>query len=224
MKRTSPALNVNIKKMFNSFYFLHPHKTAGMYIYKNILFQIEKYLNKNNIKILNNPINDSMPHYGWHPEITEKTYILASFREPVYQVISLYASHGNYTKDYLITHLDDENSPFFNNQSKSLCFDANLEDFAKQCKQPDLDLAISRAKRINKVINPAESINNVELCIYILKQFGITNYDNIILNKEPFNVNKYSNNIYNSLTESEKSRIIERSNVDYAVYNMLQNG
>ena len=218
---------------YDSIYFLHVMKTGGRHLRNTVFIPIINELKKNNIKI----INEKHSHSGWHSEINDKTYIVTSLRDPVEQVVSLYAhnkslnKNGKPIKDFDASELTKDKFlsavstlyEYQNFQSKSYLHDQfddrilNHEGFLF-----DDDLYIKRKNRVNLVLN-MKDINNNELKIQEkifldLQIDGKTNPKPAFSNgKELYNPE--SKKLYDKLSSDEKKFIIEKNKKDENLYN-----
>jgi hypothetical protein len=218
---------------YDSIYFLHVMKTGGRHLRNTVFIPIINELKKNNIKI----INENHGHSGWHSEISDKTYIVTSLRDPVQQVVSLYAhgislsKKGKPIKKFNASALEKDiflNAvstclEYQNFQSKSYLHDQfddrilNHEGFLF-----DENLYIERKNRVNLILN-MKDINNNEIKIQEkifldLQINGVTNSVPAFPNAKGLH-NPESKKLYNKLSSDEKKFIRQKNSKDEDLYN-----
>ena len=218
---------------YDSIYFLHVMKTGGRHLRNTVFIPIIDELKKNNIKI----INEKHGHTGWHSEITDKTYIVTSLRDPVEQVVSLYAhgislsKNGKPIKKFDASDLEKDiflnavstRLEYQNFQSKSYLHDQfddrilNHEGFLF-----DENLYIKRKNRVNLILN-MKNINGNEIKIQEkifldLQINGITNPNPAFSNTKGL-YNSESKKLYNKLSNDEKNFIRQKNKKDEDLYN-----
>jgi len=216
---------------FDSIYYLHIHKTGGRWLFLKSHEVLKNLIDLNKFKILN-PSGTDESHWGWIPEITNKTFIYTSFREPVKQICSLYVHSNNIEKIKLdknkfFKDLKAYPNLYSNNQSKHLCYNnmnGILNIWAEKCPQPSLELAMKRIKRINCIFLINNNIlTKKDLTNKFINKNILDNTDNDILdntdNKNYLFSNDCSKILYNSLTDEEKEIVRSYSPIDQQVYN-----
>lgn len=238
--------NWTSKIKFNSFYYLHIPKTGGRWLSSkldNLLetFDYHKIKTVNDARKYDSEIgqergsDDSEGYYehtGWHPEINEKTFILATFRDPVKQLCSLwtnsneeaiYASGIN--KELFLKDIKNESS-YLNNQSASLSNSGKLKDFGIGLENLDIDLLIKRIDRINQIIliqdKEIDFSKEMDLLLKTIEINLEVKIDRWRNNTAAYkNKNPMSRSLFNSLSDEEKQYIAELQNLDTALYNRI---
>jgi len=218
---------------YDSIYFLHIMKTGGRHLRNSVFIPITDQLQKNNITIIN---NNNYPHTGWHSKITDKTYIVTALRNPIEQVVSLFAhgisldKNGKETKVYNSSELEKNkfldyvsNSLEYQNfQSKSYMHN-ELNSKVLQDKELSINnnIFIERKNRVNLIIK-TEDIKNNEKNIQekIFLDLGISH---IAKSKPAFFKNKNfynheSKKLYDSLLDNEKKFILQYNRIDEHLY------
>ena len=187
---------------FNSIYYIHIPKTAGRWYTRAVngpvidILTTKKH-NIFNINKKNSQLSQST-HWGWLPEIDDKTFVHTVVREPISHICSLFAHrhighpkwfdnqvlHSNREitdwekqKDDMIDSLFKNKLEYSNNQSKNIFFYENkgFKDIVIKKNDPDKDLLIKKIKRINQIFtfSETEQLNHIE-CIYkVLQQMNI---------------------------------------------------
>ena len=233
------------KIKFNSFYYLHIPKTGGRWLTSKLDNLLETF-DHHKIKTINDirehdsvigqeRTDDSEGYYehtGWHPEINEKTFILATFRDPVKQICSLwtnsnekriYASGIN--TELFLKDIKNESS-YLNNQSVSLSNSGKLKDFGMSLENLDIDLLIKKIDRINQIIliqdKEIDFSKEMDLLLESMEidlEVKIDRWRNNIAAYK--NKNPMSRSLFNSLSDEEKQYIAELQNLDTALYNRI---
>ncbi len=216
--------------MYNKFYFLHVPKTGGRFL-KNTLIP---YLSSN-IKI----IEGSDRHGGWDKEIDDNTYIFSVIREPLEVACSLYAHIIASKADILFKdsiaeikiHLDKDafiswiskSKQYHNIQSKNFLiggpvFD-NLYNYSIFGKIDEKTLD-KRLNRINFLVDHKYLLNNLNNVVE--KICTDLNIEKVIIESDTTTyANIGSLSLYNSLTDSDKTKLSEFFDIDYKIYNKL---
>ena len=155
-------------KTYKSFYHLHTPWTGGRWVRENVLTFLVPYIKEAGIEVFNEwPIEDTRAHSCWHPKIDDDTYIVSTFRDPLFHFASLFfhlsvADQGQtypnpitynkekFTQEYMYRVLFGEEGPqtqylMDNFQSKNLLYTSPLID----------------TKNIRVYIDPIKSINEV---------------------------------------------------------------
>jgi len=219
---------------YDSFYFIHIHKTAGDFFFKFILPSLVPILQKNNLKLHN--LNTSYldkeynTHEGWHPNISDKTYITTFFREPVSQLVSFYLENTKKgetdifkIKKNFIRYLYDlhHENYIFNNQSKNF-FRSKVLDYNTPIDSFTIDNVIKKIDRINRIYTLDKQI--------IVKEF-LYNFTSDIGHPIPMSdfhspihkTNPKSLELYNSLSKKDIEYIESKCKIDIAAYEYIKN-
>jgi len=219
---------------YDSFYFIHIHKTAGGFFFKFILPPLIPILQKNNLKIHNLSTNDLNKEYntheGWHPDISDKTYITTFFREPVSQLISFYLENTkkNETdifkiKNNFINYLYDlkDEDYMFNNQSKNF-FRSKVLDYDTPIDSFTIERVIAKINRINRIYTLDKQIIVKEFLYNLTNDLGhptpMSDFDSPI-----HKTNYKSLELYNSLSKKDIRYIESKSKIDIAAYKYIKN-
>jgi hypothetical protein len=221
-------------KKYNKFYFLHIQKTGGRHLMNNVIYPIMEQLNKNGIK---NIVKDHL-HTAWHSEIDEKTYVVASLRDPVEQAVSLYAhvlllnSQGflkNRYDDKKLTKKDfyewlksQDDYPGF--QAKSFLCDEFFFKREHPKSKPYVSIEFNenllnfRKNQVNLFLNN-NNISGRELEIQnkIFLDLGINGTTVSKKNSESF-FNDDSKILYSKFTEKEKEILKKYNSIDNNLY------
>ena len=218
---------------YDSIYFLHIMKTGGRHLRNSVFIPISAQLEKNNIKIIN---NNYRPHTGWHSKITDKTYIVTSLRDPIEQVVSLFAHgisldlDGNKANKYDQSDLEKNKllnsvskiNKYQNFQSKSYLCNELGDQIIKNGEFIFDEVFEKRKNRVNLVLR-TEDITGNEKKIQekIFSDLGIANITEtkpIFFNNKNF-YNSESKKLYNSLSDNDKKNILEYNKIDQDLYN-----
>jgi len=223
---------------FNSFYFLHIQKTGGRDFVFNVVESIKPTLLKNNIKFLDNDINETS-HSQWRKDITNMTYVASIIRDPCKQAISFYVhSHtidnfGNKNNNNFTLSVNDFFDWFYQNesvmknyQSKNFILSTieNKESFSQDFAKNNLINKNDVFEKIKKVslllkseVLKQENVDKIKNKIF--NDFDIIDYSiDKIYWDNPENKNINSTMIYNLLTEQQKEQIRSISNIDTEIY------
>lgn len=226
--------------MFNKFYFLHIPKTAGRYCKENIVVPLWEILINNGVGPFYGP-----SHANWNePFITDSTFILSCFRDPIERTVSHYAhehtldqrgerkvpvgSSSEMTREKFMdwaklneSYISNfqsknflENNPNFDHESKS--------DFCYYIEDEHIPLLMERVKRVNLFIKSIslDSSDIIKMQDYILNALGISEKpDRSRLISPTFFVNEDSQELYKMLTEEDKEYLKSLNEVDYLIFN-----
>lgn len=234
------------KIKFNSFYYLHIPKTGGRWLSSkldNLLETFDYY----KIKTINDKreydsilgqersdddLEGYYEHTGWHPEINENTFILATFRDPVKQLCSLWTNsneeriYANGLKKQLFLEDIQNESFYLNNQSLSLSNSGKLKNFGMGLENLDLDLLIKKIDRINQIIliqdKEIDYSKEIDILLESMEIDLEVKIDRWRNNTATYkNKNPMSRSLFNSLSDEEKQYIAELQNLDTALYNRI---
>jgi hypothetical protein len=186
---------------------------------------------------------EEMAHQGWDSRISDSTYIVSIFRDPIERAASWYAmvvdnkvkvklgsrkeTNLQLDKNKFIDFVE-KNTRFHNYYSKmilndftnngSIIFDNSLlED------KENIELIFYRLKKINLIFRMKDLayIDNADISKKIIGDLGCNNfYADLEKNKNssPYTL-PASKVLYNSLTQQDKDRLLECLKLDYAIYN-----
>lgn len=222
----------------SSFYYLRIPKTGSTFFKHNLIVPLKSYLQENGIDVLNNG-----DHEGWGP-VKEDTYIISIFRDPIKRTISHFC-HEESSKNTLEAFLNQNKTNFFswlesnqgrvaNFQSKNIMY-SKLENLRgdgwSTINDPDfinMDINIenlkSRIESISILMNTS-SLNHSLLSKVsekIISDLNLPPKDIVLKNPIEHYVYSFYQNIYNSLSDSEKQQISEINSIDSEIYNTSQ--
>lgn len=218
--------------MFNTVYFLHIPKTGGRYLINSALYSLVRPLEANNI----NNMQEDYSHLGWHKDITESTYIISLFRDPVEQLVSLYShvqvldnlgdprkdiSDPKLTKEDMFAWLYKDEEGARNFQAKNLLRTGMVETRLSDIKLTSRLEVEPRLKRVNLLIRTT-TLDVIDFRVIVdkicddLSINRITNYQRV--HKSSFK-NPESKKLLLSLTESDKEELKKFSSIDVDIYN-----
>ncbi len=223
---------------FDSFYFLHVPKTGGRYFINSYLKDMEPIFNNSNIDILYREYG----HMFWRPDVSDTTYIFTTMRDPIRRTVSHYChiaemldkfgkKHGyETTPEVFISWVKHREKMISNYQAKSFLYH-NL-DFSKAYtykmhKNEEIEFDIDKEalyknfNRINFKVKIESFEDNKDIIIdKILSDLGIEDKPNITY------TNKFENYdsgiLYESLSEKDKEYLKSILEIDYELYNMIE--
>jgi hypothetical protein len=197
---------------YNTFFQIHIPKTGGTYFKKNILKQITKTLNNNNVTIADE--KDLGLHLCWFkPLIQKETYLYTTLRDPVKRLINQFCHQAessilqkttNYNisdinKNSFYSWLENNTNMYKNIQSKSLVyFNENKTTYAKATNlrwedgsSPKMDHFMFDQNFINYEINQKNLFQNIKRIDFIAKaeDFSYINNQSAIIKKILYDLN-----------------------------------
>jgi hypothetical protein len=226
----------------DSFYFLHTPKTAGRFFTHNIVVPLDPILLKNGVHNFYNR-DTYVAHQHWANFITDSTYVVNLFRDPISHTVSTYChfsmlSHDaqrdvpvgdkKYNKNSMFDWLEENKDSFSNMQSKSLLIPelgGNAKTYfdspnMKQCNPT----TITVMDKINKVslflnsddlaFNNIKKIHNKVLDDFLIPRINIEHS----FQKHSNYWNPDSTRILNSLNDSDKNKILTWANIDSEIF------
>jgi hypothetical protein len=210
-------------------YHLHIPKTGGQYINSTILIPLNKTFEENNIK------NIAIGHACWR-KITDETYIVTCFRDPVQRTVShfcyylkssLNVNNIKSSKKEFLNWISQNKNYISNFQSKNLIYEDSIINAPFFFLKDDNFLNISKVNK-NDVFNKAKRVDlllkNDRLNAKYSKiaKEKICNDFEIKIQKEPnktfFNKNKESFSLYSELTIKEIDFIYSINDIDSDIY------
>jgi hypothetical protein len=228
--------------MFDNIYFLHIQKNAGRFFLDSFIYPFS-----NDINILNDPreMNYNVfkhgPHLGWPKNITERTYIVTSLRDPIKRAVSEYVyyigsivgsiSNGEENK---IMHLDkkyfiefiEKNNFYHNYSSKHLLYDFynEIEFFYKNEKLKERDSICKLEERMNRcnLVIKSEDISSIpsdKIMEKISKDLSVELRQSGQQSRN-YKINS-SEILYRSLNDNDKDRLSDFFDLDYKIYNSI---
>ena len=76
---------------YKKFYHLHTPWTGGRWLLQNVIYPLLPEIKSAGIEVFNDyPIDNPKAHGCWNPEIDDDTYVISTFRDPVYHLPSLF--------------------------------------------------------------------------------------------------------------------------------------
>lgn len=219
----------------NEFYYLSIPKTGNYYFKQTLLNPLKTYLTDQGIPVIN--FGD---HEGWGP-VKENTYTVCILRDPVKRIVGHFChemssvntleSFLNQKKNNLFEWIDQNSSRVLNFQSKNILYSKsenlrgtgwiNMYDPDFIDMDIDIELLKSRIGSIPLLINSSslnfDFLNNV--LNKILLDFGLPQNDVVLTNYSHSGLYGFSQNLYNSLSASEKDYLYQINNIDSEIYN-----
>jgi hypothetical protein len=222
------------------FYFLHIPKTAGRFFTHNVVVPLESILIDNNVHSFYNR-DTYIAHQFWSKEITNNTYVTSLIRNPVKHFVSVYSHYAmlnnqaqravpvgleEYNKNTMFDWMDTYYEYVSNIQSKNFLITDPGESFiysdaTKDCKVSN-EIIFNRLKEVSLLIRSEDlKTNNIpKIHNKILTDLGIE-YKKIDhkLQRASNYWNPDSTRIYNSLTNTDITKILDFNSIDSEVYN-----
>ena len=235
-------MSSGVENKFDSFYFLHIPKTAGRFIREEVIYPLVPTITGAGISFIGHTLEPNPFHIGWVDEISQKTYLVSSFRNPVEQAVSYFCErttnwgrHVNapasmademFTKEKMLRQI--KKVPYFyeNHQSKFFMYNGAWMNSSKRDYSLDpkdhQELIYGRVRRLNLFlkINP-EPFYSIPLAKKICLDLNIVFPERKFSSNEgflPIFTNERSKRIYSELTEGEKDFIMEMSSLDAEIY------
>lgn len=231
-----------MQKQFDSFYFLHVPKTAGRFFTHNIVVPLDNIFKENNIENFYDR-DTYVAHRFWGNFIKDTTYVTSLLRDPIKHAVSFYCHYSmldkgaqrtipvgafQYNKNTMFDWMDQYAEFAKNMQSKNFLLSDLGEkkgilnsDKAKNCIVSK-EIILNKLKLVPLLIRSEDLVReNVEKIFNkILTDFEIPNKKlSHKIQKASNYWNPDSTRIYNSLTESDKNKILEWNNIDAEIYN-----
>ena len=229
----------------NCFYFLHIPKTGGRFFNHNVVRTLYEHLPKHGISL----IRDKYSHTGWHPEITDKTYIATLFRDTAEQMVSLYAhaltltSRGTrrvpplampISKESMFKYYE-ERPYYLNFQAKNLLLKSAAGLFNREPERGEVDtiyedividkgLVYERLARIDLIMRQdfMHGRDYKDIVNKITDDFNVPRAEEFFeFNNNVALYNPDSSKLYSSLTGEEKQRLKEMSPLDTEIFENL---
>lgn len=230
--------------MYKNVYFLHIPKTAGRYLYHNILWVIQDTLVENNIRIDVHHDTRLLAHQQWCESfIDDSTYIVCSLREPAEQLVSyychLYGLKADGTRrvpvggdpinrESFFTWLNSVKDAYSNYQVKNILhtnLQTGLTDPLKAFAEMEIDEALleERLSRINLLVRSSDLTeeNTLKLREKLLSDLGITSESASTitgLRKNPGWQNDDSSTLYGLLNAADIKLLNKISSIDKKIY------
>lgn len=224
--------------MYNKFYYLHLPKTGGRPLKEKLYPDLE-----NHIQII---LREG--HHGWTKEIDDNTYIMSIMRDPIKLMCSLYthfifvymgkAKNDEILESGLSSHLNIKKVYFkkenfinwltkykiyHNFQSKHFLPMFPLEHMIPIAPDKlNIDLLLERVERVNLFFDHESIIGDgiYKIVDKIQEDLGI--FIDIRENDLVKFSNKGSSDLYNSLTEEDKSYLSNFFKIDYMIYDKIR--
>jgi hypothetical protein len=226
----------------DSFYFLHTPKTAGRFFTHNIVVPLDPILLKNGVHNFYDR-NTYVAHQHWAPFITDSTYIVNLFRDPIPHTVSAYChftmlSHDaqrkvpvgdeRYSKHSMFDWLDKYEHSLSNFQSKSLLLSElgnNVKTYFDSQNMiecvPTTTAVMEKINKVSLFLNSEDlAFSNVKkIHNKILDDFSIPRVDiKHSFQKHSNYWNPDSTRILNSLNDADKERILKWANIDAEIF------
>lgn len=221
---------------------MHIPKTAGRFFTHNIVVPLDPILLNHGIHNFYNR-DTYVAHQHWANFITDNTYIVNLFRDPIAHTVSTYChfsmlSHDaqrdipvgdiNYNKNSMFDWLEKYKDSFSNMQSKSLLISelgGNAMTYfespnMKQCI-PNKDDVLKKVNKISLFLNSDDLIfqNIKKIHNKILDDFEIPRIDiQHIFQKHANYWNPDSTRILHSLNDDDKNKILSWADVDSEIF------
>lgn len=208
-----------------NFYYLHLSKTSGRFFAEYVLDDliIAARKQKNGVKYLfpKIPVN-RWTHNGWHDLISDETYLICSFRDPVEVTVSYFLHHSKITNKELFLNWAAMHD---NLQSKGLVkWEDNIVDHTAKIDF-DKELILSRLNRINLVLDSKDI--NIKNCNKIKEKIADDISMPFVSYLEKKDTLCFKTNgaqeFYESLTKEEIDRIKEINYMDVELYEAAKN-
>lgn len=226
----------------NSFYFLHTPKTAGRFFTHNVVVPLDPILLKNNIHNFYNR-DTYIAHQHWANFITDNTYIVNLFRDPIAHTVSTYShfsmlSHdaqrdvpvgdSKYNKHSMFDWLEKNHDSFSNMQSKSLLISELGGNATTYFDSPNMKNCIPiKSIVIDKINKISLFLNSEDLLFKNIKNIHNKILDDFLIPRVNIkhSFQKHSNywnpdstRIFNSLNDVDKNKILEWANIDAEIF------
>jgi hypothetical protein len=227
---------------FDSFYQLHIPKTAGRFIREEVIYPLVPTMTDAGINFIGRTLEPNPQHIGWVDEISQSTYVMSSFRDPVEQAVSYFCErttnwgrHVNapasmaeemFTKEKMLRQI--KKVPYFyeNHQSKFFIYNDAWMNGVKRDYSLDpknyVDLVYSRVRRLNLFLKiTSEPFYSIPLAKKVCLDLNLSLPERKFCFNEGFLprlTNGASKKIYSELTRGEKDTIMEMSSLDAEIY------
>lgn len=231
-----------VENKFDSFYLLHIPKTAGRFIREEVIYPLVPTMSRAGIQFVGRTLEPNPHHIGWLDELSQSTYVMSSFRDPVEHAVSYFCERttnwGGYvkapastademfTKEKMLRQI--KKVPYFyeNHQSKFFIYNVAWMNSTKRNYSLDpkdhKDLVYSRVNRLNLFLKTtSEPFYSIPLAKKICLDLNISFPERKFCFNEGFLpklTNERSKKIYSDLTQGEKDTIMEMSSLDAEIY------
>lgn len=226
--------------MYKNIYFLHIPKTAGRFVYRNLLIEMQDTLTENHVRIDVHDQAGISAHQAWCTTyIDDDTYIISIMRDPVKHLVSFYChTQALSMKGTRISPLGGptiNKASFFNWIDQEWLKNYQVKNFIVEKESTEKFLhkelfknAITESGLIDQKLSKVNLLlrnddltenNIVKIRTKILEDLGIDTSSvstNFIVNPE-FS-NEDSTNLYNTLTKEEIDFLYKLSPIDKRIY------
>jgi hypothetical protein len=229
--------------MYDKLFYIHINKVGGRYARENIIFPL--YLKLNQLGIKTQVGHSNVNWINWYEAITDSTYVVCNFRDPVKRHVSQYCHRMGYISDIDRTAIfrPEENIPSVEDMKKEFLGSIRGEitkprdykwhhhygDFSVANQQSGffvMDIIQEKMKNENKILNDFviadykdEIMNRINRIDLFIKSDVMKDLKNAVVIKEKI----MSNFGFENYRDDHKINILPDFNNSYSqqLYNLL---